>query len=55
MAIMIAGGGLRVIEIAAPFDAYRDVVHPEWIESNQHMSMGHCVVVFDLATDEWLR
>lgn len=42
-------------EIAAPFDVYRDVVRPEWIDSNHHMNMGYYVVVFDLATDEWLR
>jgi len=41
-------------EIPAPFDAYRDVVRPEWIDHNQHMNMGYYLVVFDLATDEWL-
>jgi len=41
--------------IAAPFDDYRDVVRPEWIDHNQHMNMGYYVVVFDLATDEFLR
>jgi acyl-CoA thioester hydrolase len=44
-----------VEEIRAPFDAYRDVVRPEWIDSNGHMNMGYYVVVFDLATDEWMR
>lgn len=38
-------------EIATPFDVYRDVVKPEWIDDNQHMNMGYYVVVFDLATD----
>ena len=42
-------------DIAAPFDAYRDVVRPDWIDHNQHMNMGYYVVVFDLATDEFLR
>ena len=37
--------------IAAPFDAYRDMVRPEWIDHNQHMNMGYYLVVFDLATD----
>ncbi len=41
--------------IAAPFDAYRDVVRAEWIDNNQHMNMGYYVVVFDLATDEFFR
>lgn len=41
--------------IAAPFDAYRDVVRAEWIDNNWHMNMGYYVVVFDLATDEFLR
>jgi acyl-CoA thioester hydrolase len=30
-------------------------VRPEWIDSNGHMNMGFYVVVFDLATDEWMR
>jgi len=42
-------------DIAAPFDAFRDVVRPEWIDNNEHMNMGYYVVVFDLATDEFLR
>ncbi len=40
--------------LAAPFDVYRDVVRPEWIDHNGHMNMGYYVVVFDLATDEFL-
>lgn len=42
-------------DIAAPFDAYRDVVRSEWIDHNEHMNMGYYLVVFDLATDEFLR
>jgi len=38
----------------APFDRYRDVVRPEWIDENDHMNMGYYVVVFDWATDAWL-
>ena len=41
--------------IDAPFDRYRDVVRPEWIDHNRHMNMGYYVVVFDLATDEFMR
>ena len=41
-------------EIEAPFDRYRDVVRPDWIDHNEHMNMGYYVVVFDLATDEFL-
>jgi acyl-CoA thioester hydrolase len=37
-----------------PFDEYRDVVRPEWIDVNGHMNMGYYVVVFDFATDAWL-
>ena len=40
--------------IPAPFDRYRARVRPEWIDNNGHMNMGYYVVVFDLATDEWL-
>ena len=39
---------------SAPFDAYRDVVRPEWIDDNGHFNMGYYVVVFDYATDAWL-
>ena len=41
--------------LAAPFDQYRDVVRPEWIDHNGHMNMGYYLVVFDLATDEFFR
>ena len=37
-------------DLAAPFDGYRDLVRPEWIDHNQHMNMGYYVVVFDFAT-----
>ena len=41
--------------IDTPLDAYRDVVRPEWIDHNGHMNMGYYLVVFDLATDEFMR
>jgi acyl-CoA thioester hydrolase len=41
--------------IATPLDAYRDVVRPEWIDHNGHMNMGYYLVVFDFATDEFMR
>jgi len=41
-------------DVAAPFDVYRDVVRPEWIDHNRHLNMGYYLVVFDLATDEFL-
>ena len=34
----------------SPFDAYRDVVRPEWIDDNHHMNMGYYLVVFDIAS-----
>ena len=43
------------MSIDAPLDAYRDVVRPEWIDHNGHMNMGYYLVVFDLATDEFMR
>jgi len=43
-----------VSDLAAPFDEYRDVVRPEWIDHNGHMNMGYYLVVFDLATDAFL-
>ena len=39
---------------AAPFDEFRDVVRPAWIDENHHLNMGYYVVVFDFATDAWL-
>jgi acyl-CoA thioester hydrolase len=42
-------------EIAAPLDLYRDIVREEWIDQNGHMNMGYYLVVFDLATDAWMR
>lgn len=42
-------------DLAAPFEGYRDVVRPEWIDHNQHLNMGYYLVVFDLATDEFFR
>jgi acyl-CoA thioester hydrolase len=46
--------GNASLDLAAPFNRYRDVVRPEWIDENDHMNMGYYVVVFDLATDLWL-
>jgi acyl-CoA thioester hydrolase len=43
-----------VIAVPVPFDVYRDVVRPEWIDHNHHMNMGYYLVVFDYATDAWL-
>jgi acyl-CoA thioester hydrolase len=42
-------------DLAAPFDVYRDVVRPQWIDHNEHMNMGYYLVVFDYATDEFFR
>jgi acyl-CoA thioester hydrolase len=42
-------------DLSAPFDGYRDIVRPEWIDHNQHMNMGYYLVVFDLATDEFFQ
>jgi len=41
--------------IEAPLSVYRDVVRPEWIDANQHMNVGYYLVVFDFATDEFMR
>jgi acyl-CoA thioester hydrolase len=43
-----------VSDLPAPFDEYRDVVRPEWIDHNGHMNMGYYLVVFDFATDAFL-
>jgi len=36
--------------VQAPFEAYTDVVKPEWIDDNGHMNMGYYLVVFDIAS-----
>lgn len=41
-------------DLSAPFDRYRDLVRPEWIDHNGHMNVGYYLVVFDFATDEFL-
>jgi acyl-CoA thioester hydrolase len=33
---------------------HRDVVRPEWLDSNGHMNLAYYVVVFDRGTDAWL-
>lgn len=40
---------------AAPFDGFRAVVRPDWIDDNRHLNMGYYVVVFDQATDAFLQ
>jgi acyl-CoA thioester hydrolase len=40
--------------VSAPFDEFRAVVRPDWIDDNGHLNMGYYVVVFDQATDAWL-
>ncbi len=37
--------------MSKPVVEYRDVVRPEWIDSNGHMNLAYYVVVFDYATD----
>jgi len=36
--------------VQAPFEQYRDMVRPEWIDDNGHMNMGYYLVVFDIAS-----
>jgi len=42
------------MSIPAPFDQYRAIVQPEWIDHNGHLNMGYYMVVFDFATDEFM-
>ena len=44
-----------MLDVQAPFERYRDVVRPEWIDHNRHMNVGYYLVVFDFATDEFFR
>lgn len=38
----------------APFDRYRGVVLPEWVDYNGHMNVAYYLLAFDLATDLFL-
>jgi len=40
--------------IPTPLDRFRATVQPDWIDHNGHMNMGYYMVVFDLATDEFM-
>lgn len=43
--------------IEAPFERYRTVVQPEWIDYNGHMNVAYYLLAFDHATDaffDWL-
>ncbi len=42
------------MNLSGPFDEFRAVVRPEWIDDNAHLNMGYYVVVFDQATDAFL-
>jgi acyl-CoA thioester hydrolase len=39
------------VSIPAPFDRYRGVVAPEWIDLNGHLNLAYYTVLFDYATD----
>ena len=41
--------------VAAPFDGFRGVVRPEWIDDNGHLNMAYYVLIFDHATDAWFE
>ena len=43
------------MSIPAPLDQFSAIVKPEWIDHNKHMNMGYYLVVFDLATDEFMK
>ena len=44
-------GESRRVSVPAPFDRYRGVVLPEWIDLNGHMNLAYYTVLFDYATD----
>ena len=41
--------------IDAPFDRYRGVVEPDWIDYNGHMNVAYYLLAFDRATDLFLE
>ena len=43
------------MSIATPLDRFSATVKPEWIDHNGHMNMGYYMVVFDYATDEFMK
>jgi acyl-CoA thioester hydrolase len=48
---MIFPYSLPELDLSAPFDRYRAVVLPEWIDLYGHMNMAVYVTVFDQAAD----
>lgn len=42
------------LKIGAPLSLYTDVVRPEWIDYNQHMSEGYYGVAFGYTTDAFM-
>jgi len=42
---------LPPLDLSAPLDRHRAVVHPEWIDPNGHMNVGYYLVAFDHASD----
>lgn len=47
--------GAPATAIAAPFDGFRALVKPEWIDGNGHLNMAYYVLIFDYATDAWFE
>ena len=43
------------LAVPLPFDEYRAVVRPEWIDGNGHLNMAYYVLIFDYATDCWFE
>jgi acyl-CoA thioester hydrolase len=41
--------------VAVPFEGFRALVKPEWIDANGHLNMAYYVLIFDYATDAWFE
>lgn len=43
------------LDLSAPFDQCRETIVGDWVDLNQHMNVAYYMVVFDRATEAFLR
>lgn len=43
------------VDLSAPFDRCRETILAEWVDANRHMNVAYYMVVFDRATEVFLK
>jgi acyl-CoA thioester hydrolase len=43
------------LDLGAPFDRYRDTIIADWVDANRHLNVAYYMVVFDRATEAFMR